>query len=1341
MADERRPAGIGVTPEPPRGTGIATGGASPRTEGAPSAGGYADLDPQNEPRRVSRELAQAVDAGSISSCEMLALIEPRALRGELTNAQVIDHVDRFLATLVKQETRVAHVKQLRQDFPRYKAWLDRLAVVRGSRDPSEQFRALALDEWQRRQFGELRAAARVHLLDGHLDWHEHQKMLRLASALGLTPKDVEQALAQAADGRSFTRDTVPPPGPVTGWKPLRELDPQATGLWDLEHLQDGIMLGFERAIELLKKDERRNDSLVGYLEPHPDAERAHAAALAARRWVLSEGLGETAVGVWQFLWSTGRPGLHLSLDGRPTHDARFIVHDRDELFRYAETVPTGLDVIGHLLAMACLERWLEIVAQAPEAARYARDYRRALPAPLGERAAAARDGALMALWGTGLRSLPLISDDGRSIVAVRSVSELIAQAEGGHHSAAYSSMVHRGALATWLSLVDPTRVASLQEAMKVGTLAPWQWLWANGSKRLWLGPGQPAVLSLNELLQATDSGSATLEDAVLTSGALELWLTAALQRPDLAQAAAAYRRDAEGFKAERWRQRAGAKVYRVAGFDASTDEEFAELALHAHAGSLSYADIDGALRSGLPQARFARDGSELGKLLETVAGLDATPEVRVKLACLAAGLSRLPLSDGGGVHTILSDLSDIERHLHDPGFRAALLDCLRWSVLPLWLSNVYPEPPPEVTELVARESSVAAGQPSLARGLACVDAVLRAVSGDFCCHLAPGLVPRTFPQLQALFRDYRAFSELADEIVRERVREACGAFGGVRILECQETGTLHENALANLAPLHAAHWFAWDWVHVPVLWLHEGRCVTTPSELLVALAEPSTRAAVAGAAQIGLLMDWLVRCHGMQPPVALLDDRRVPPENFPQLCLWLGDPAPRLTLSLAASKLNIQEGTHQTIPFTLKNEDAVRAAEVQLTARELLGLKVTFSRDTPVANARGAYQLAAGSTLTGSLLVQSVPGESGVKPVHLAAQLARVDGAPTTAAEAVCICTVQFPSGRSLRYGLVGLGLGLSTLLLVRASIGLLGGGNSADMLESSLFRRDSGMSKNVGSAVGVALIVGYRQWSTRGQRSLPTLRATRQALLAGFVALMIATPIGVVGGCIANYSKNMAQGMKDGLATGAFLALAFTVVMLARPGAAFREKAPKLHDFLFFAGALLVVLRPEALGDPVLAFQKAVDGAAIATATVFGVGGRSAGGHVLGGFAIWGAVMGCSLGLRRALVASGRPRLAWAQLLLLGASLSAIVIAGVTPGAVHYNTGPMADSSDCDAAVTHAASVLGAVSEDGVLEQVQAANLCRTLGTSKVHLACLNQASTASEIAACGPFWMRQTP
>jgi hypothetical protein len=1386
---------IGIAPDasggrPPVGIAVAPEGEGP----APSAAADFTSPLIQEPSAITLDLVTLInnEKNTIEqqgACDkVLGMREDDILDGRITDPAVVRwQIDRFRDKYQEQEKLNSALKTY-NSFPGWVKWRRAILEIGKSPDPIKAFREFAAPRRKNRAFALLLIDARAQLRDGILEWREQQALWDYAKELGLTRQDCEEAYRQADEERvkaglpRAVRHSKPPP-PTTGWRAYRVLGGGDDDVWGLEQLLDAIIENFPTAVKAAMESEDKTSSLVGYLSGcvGPEAKEAHKIAVRARRDAIADQVDPTAA-VWQFLWSSGRPTLHLDPGKLPARKKNCRIDDLDGLRAAVETSASAVDTLAVLLTAGLLERWMATVPKHAEAAAVSRRWREQLRAvPTSKLEGEQRRAVIETLWAAGIKILPLRHDRGDAVSPAYNTRDVVQALEQYPTWKFFGWALEAGVVTAWVKLVHPASVRPTEDARKMGHLGTATWLWKHGSRKLSLGAGQPTVESLAQLLQLTDNGEAVLLDEVVERGELAVWAREILRRDDLAQAADEIRGDNKGSKAERWRQQAGARTYKIKGQSADTPRAFAMLALIAHqqgdvasgGALLGWSDIDAALRSEIPERRFKAVDPGLSVNLHAIAEVSGTPRDRALAACLAAGLTRLPVSNGAGLHVVLDGLQDLAARIHAPGLRAELARLLQSGVLMWWIPNCMPDPPAELIEFVVGKFHACASATE-AQKHAMIDAIVRFGLRTGACYLAPGLVAGDYAALQAVALDVSNFAVLASEEVRERVREACGEGGDPMIpgLSSQPS-TLSEQDLAIVPSTARAMMFAWEWLKTPVLWLGQAPYrVVCHDEVLALLADPQGRRAVQEAAVSGLLGLWLMSQMSLEIPDTLrsnsgMGGAGVREDAFPAFALWLGDARPRVRVTLSQSSLSVEEGGGALLRYEVANDDPLRAAPIVLTATgSNLGLWLQPPGDERWSDGPLRMTLDKASVASGKLWVMSVEGHAGTISGALTATF-DVPGSSEEASVAPFSVRVRFPIIRVLKWAAAAMGIGLAAALVIRSFLhGIFFHNGLISVLAKGGELRDPATEGLIGAGLLVAVAFIQRVILARKYQLGPTkpnLRAAWKATVWSAIAL---APIGSCHGCVVGCGKGsglescgngVSSCMEEG-AGGVGLGVAIGLLLLLRPGAVYSEVVKGLpQDFLFLALCVLAIFSGP-LGAAVTYMYNSLDIAAVSTAMSLGFGSTLTSSAFVG-FAAWGAVLGLAIGLRRGFHAIKRPVVGWVLCLVFPALLIGIVAMRTTPQRMmSLSPNPSANASECSAAIAHVAEVMKdlapgadpdpaarfiAYKETQAYQQEidRAVSICVKRKVKKTDIECLFRAAVPADVKQCNPFWLEDNP
>ena len=490
----------------------------------------------------------------------------------------------------------------------------------------------------------------------------------------------------------------------------------------------------------------------------------------------------------------------------------------------------------------------------------------------------------------------------------------------------------------------------------------WAFLWGAGNRRLHLSVGHPSpedqiVESLPELLAAASRQRARdVLGALLDGGLLERWLGEALGETALAVATRQIRLDDRGLKLARWLQRAGAKLWFVAGEPIDTLDDLARLPLRVR----DLTDLWEQIWQRVPQERFVGDPRAV-RILDEARGETALPgEARALIACLRLGLEKLPVACDDGLY-VLERPEQLAALLDRPGARDRLAWLLSQRVLERWIERVRPSAVGEVIEALGLPPEIA------------FDRVARALDPDG-LHLGPGLRARGFIDLARLAGENPSVLCGAPHS-RDRIRDAlfhAPPIAGTPI----GVSDFSELELAEWPEQVRARLFAWVVLRVPLT--VAGYAIATRGALLEALADRTLRARLCELAESGMLSLYSRRVLGIELGETLAG--RVAAADFPSLCVALGDPPPILDVSFPAGRLALWEGGEAEVMLRLINRDETRTA--------ILDLSTVVAPPSAVARVAARIVLAPGQSQETPLQCRSIAGRSGRLTVE-----ARVTGA------------------------------------------------------------------------------------------------------------------------------------------------------------------------------------------------------------------------------------------------------------------------------------------------------------------------------------------------------------
>lgn len=715
-------------------------------------------------------------------------------------------------------------------------------------------------------------------------------------------------------------------------------------------------------------------------------------------------------------------------------------------------------------------------------------------------------------------------------------------------------------------------------------LALWSFLWGAGCRRLHLAArGVPArgdlvVSSLAELLLAVDDAHRGREARAglafqLGAGFLERWLRDGLLQPAAAQAARAIRLDDRALKAERWLQRVGHATYVIGAHRIASVHDLASLP--ERGGDL--AALWEHLREGVPQARFQDDPATV-RVLDEVRDAAEIPELdRPLIACLRLGLRRLPWAD-----RFLASLDDLEPAILEPGGREVLHGLLASRVLETWVEAIAP----------GQGALVAA-----ARGLDPVIAADRAVRSV----LGPAAYP--IPRVRA--RDFAELGQQAgalfhalcgDPAARARIRDAiCGP---IRLPGAPpDPEDPPERELAKIPAEHRPNVFAWHLLRLPIL--HLGSTVVRSlEEYLAAIAEPAGRAAAIALAADGMISHWYRSALGGALSEAL--QGKISEDDFPALCIEMGEPPPRVEASWSRAIAAIPEGGSARFEATLANRDPVRAAVLALS-RELTPPRGRLAIEPRLV-------LPPGASATVQLEYQSPPGTAGQTAVAVAISHAGPREVPIARTRLLVIA--GFPWRTVLP--IVGAWAGLAgvALLLVRLALEPLA---DAVLYRAGVFR-PSEPSGALAASVGLApavlgFVLAHVAIAIRHRRFWPPTPDGARLRLGRWLTSALGG-LAVVSGAARGFDVSVLLGIA---------AVGLLLIKLAE-----RD----LTGALLF-GAWLVLGKD--VGELILWALGGLDALAIMTAGAFGISG-AADRMAIWGWWCCGALLGVAFGTAVAL-------------------------------------------------------------------------------------------------------------
>lgn len=592
----------------------------------------------------------------------------------------------------------------------------------------------------------------------------------------------------------------------------------------------------------------------------------------------------------------------------------------------------------------------------------------------------------------------------------------------------------------------------------------WVFLWGAGERRLHLGagppgPGDEVVESLEDLLAAVERrGARAAVEGLLGEGLLERWIEGALGDAALAEATRAIRRDDRGGKIARWLQRAGARLWFVAGEPVDTVEDLARLPLRVR----DLRDLWNQIRQRVPQERFAFDPRVVAILDGACAETGLPGEARALGACLDLGLDKLPVECDDGLF-VLERPEQIAGLLDRPGARARLGWLLEHRLLERWAERARPGSGAAMAE--ARSLGPPVG----------LDRAVRALDPDG-LHVAPGMRARGYADLARMAAENPS-RLCGGALDRDRIRDAlfhappiAGTPTGVVDYNEAELATWPEHARARL--------FGWVVLRVPLA--VAGHAITTCASLLEALADRSARERLRELAETGMLSLYACRVLGVALPEALAG--RVPAADFPSLCTALGEEAPEVLATVTPVRALLDEGGALEVAVLLSNLDPVRAARVELST-------VVTPRTASAAIAT-RVELEPGGARTVPLACRSLPGRSGAFTVEILASGARL------ASPARLEAQVRFAWRPLLRTALAWtLALALVAALARAALAPCFRSGLSSSMLAAWA---SGGASVGVGYGLALGLRAAHRPALGEVARALVLLAGAAAAMALG---------------------------------------------------------------------------------------------------------------------------------------------------------------------------------------------------------------------------------------------------
>ena len=1073
----------------------------------------------------------------------------------------------------------------------------------------------------------------------------------------------------------------------------------------------------------------------------------------------------------------------------------------DEAAKLLETDPEyKSSLIAYLESLAG-----DLARQTETAARDARKVRATLELD-------PRVGVLEFLWRMGRNELYLTNSlglpaRGAGRVTVRSIPELHEVALSHRHGTSLvGTLLETGALERWLELVGKHPAGS-QEAARFRKALAGQTradrerfvrgavvtlFWSTGYQGFPLEGAGATATSLDELLAATDAGRGVLTDDMLSSGLLEAWLSRVAERPDLQELAREIASDGKGAKAERWRQAAGAKTFKIGGVEAGSVLSFSLLALVAarnkatvgatppgartlddalreaagnsaafgEATDLDYSDIAEALELELPQRRFQRQSPELAAMLNRVSGMNVSPREKAEVACLMAGLRYLPLPE---VDTAVRTVEELAAIVHADGVRSAALEHLRSDAFYAWIRSVLPAEPAGLhaffvakkelagravgPELKSSRREVSKKRKSRGDGpvqLATVDAVLRYALQRTSCSLAVDLTIRSHEELRRLALDPQLFGYLADPLSRELIRDACGADGSLRLPGCPEDMVgPSEKQLVAFPPFM----FAWYWVRAPVMWLGEYEvCVQTEMELLAALADEHQRDLVRAAAELGFVGAWLRHCAKRPLPDTISTDDTVTEGHFARFTAWIGDEIPAVELT-AEPRLLVPEGSVAELRYSLKNPDPIREVEVVVEASAPDGLTILPARQVVVLTAGGAA-----SVFEGRKRVISRPGVAGTLAISVQV-FPRGPVAREPLAAMSVPCEVRFPWGGLLLNAFRWLAIAVVVAVLLRLGIGLLAS-------ESTLVARLQGPvtapSDSGENALAIALFVGillaYRAvFGATCEAFWPTAKSFRLALGVAFFGALALVPVASMGGgCYGLANGNMGAGCSLGATWGAIIAGVVGIFLLVRPGSMLDEPAYDgkaiLNDAVVAMVCVVFLFLRGPVGQALVSLVDSLDGAGLLAVS----NGSATANVALVGWAVLAGLMGLAFGAFLKLVGTSRPLVAWGVVIAVATAMG-LWLNGrrdLLPSGGGVEA-PSVDVASCRAAIVNAGEVLASKRMNGedaasyLKSEAFAAEVetgiarCRERIPRPEEMQCVRDAKSVPALKKCDPFWL----
>jgi hypothetical protein len=539
--------------------------------------------------------------------------------------------------------------------------------------------------------------------------------------------------------------------------------------------------------------------------------------------------------------------------------------------------------------------------------------------------------------------------------------------------------------------------------------------------------------------------------------------------------------------------------------------------------------------------------------------------------------------------------------------------------------------------------------------------------------------PRSLSELKEVARTETTFGLLADEEVRERIREALGIYGGTPVNGLEAwPNDVTEAQLADAPAGLRGPLFAWLVLKEPVLWLGGMRYrARSREELLGLLGEAESRSAVLEQARTGVLSAWLAYGLGKRPPAGY-EVATESEQQLAELAIWLGDPVPAVQLSCDPPSLVLAEGAESETDVTVANPDPVRPVWLTLEA-------LADALPLGLSGLKGAARtyLAPGASTRARLQVRAPAGASGSDTVAVRATTRSADGETVACGKPEMLpVRVLFP-GRTLALGAMLGALGGVVLGLVyRGLRGVVIPGDPSRILRAIRLEDRLGDAATGATAVIVVLAVlamvlqRIHTVSRYGHHPDGSKAVAGLKIAAGIGAAL--APIVGCGSCLSNcsYERGIGRALEAGVSGAVWaLAIAFAigVFALARPGVAIQRNvaATWTHD-LVFAGLTLLAAVSFVLAPALCWWVFQLEVGVLGIGSIIGLPQLHDEGGAYGSFAFAAAIAGAAAGLSYALAKVNRRGIGVAVALL---ALVLLTILAVTQGRVD----PLATNSGCE--------------------------------------------------------------